>query len=1506
MQGPYYAYPDRTAVLNVTIYASSGETLYTSTLSVVAGSYYLVKPSGSAVDLSSQGLTITNRGQGIYTFTIPANALSGAVSDNETTLVIKPSGVLPTTCLIKVPDDVELTNARYAGPRGPGVYYSSTGVTTSVYGIDGTVDNPVTSWTAVSALTARMAFKRVYVMPGATLNPTGTVSAFEIVGLGAHQTAEVQFATIAAQTTTNTVLDNLKVAGRTLGAIDVHDCLIDDMEVSNATLRNCGLTSTTTALTVSAAGSAVLDKCYSTVAGSGRPKIELDAAAANGATLSMRHYSGGIELGEIGAGNAVTIEGNGSLLLGTTVNNASIQLRGWFSKTDNGTGNTIVEAKDIAADVWAYSNYGNTLAGVGLAVSNLNDISAADVWNYNSYGTTLGGISTTVGTINTAVGALNDISAADVWNYNSYGTTLSGIDTAVGALNDISAADVWAYNTYGTTLSGIDTAVGALNDISAADVWSYNSYGITLSGINATVGTINTAVGALNDISAADVWNYNSYGTTLSGIDTTVGTINTTVASINSTVATINSNTSSLNDISAADVWDYLVPATPTAGSYGEHVDDLAANVWEVAVPATPTAGSYGAYVDDILEDTGTTLSSAIATVDTVVDGIVVDVAAVQTDVTTIISNIASLNDIAASDVWAVTVSTPTAGTFGAYVDEIQTDVNDILVDTGTTLPNTLATITSDIAAVQGDVTQIIADIASLSIPTVASIVAGVWQESPTGYVTSGQMGYLLNSYLNHSIANIDADVAALNDIAAADVWAVVVGTPTAGTYGAYVDEVQTDVRDILVDTGTTLPSTLTTINSNVLTVDTVVDGIVLDVGAVQTDVTQIIADIAALAIPTVAQIADGVWQEPHAGYTTSGQMGYLMDSYLNHSILNVDQDIAALNNITAGDVWDYIIPATPVAGSYGEHVDSLGAGGGSAPTVAQIVAGVWQESPTGYTTSGQMGYLMNSYLDHSILNVDQDVAALNDIAASDVWNVLVTTPLANTYGRYVSDILGDTANIPADLTAITNDIAAVQGDVTQIISDIGGLVIPTVTQIVDGVWQEPHTKYTTAGQMGYLMDQNLDDSVADLAVDVANLNNIAAADVWSVLVGIPAGNTYGRYVSDILGDTGTTIPGTLSTISGDIAAVQGDVTQIISDIGGLAIPTVAQIADGVWQEPHAGYVTPGQMGYLMDQYLDDSVADLAVDVANLNNIAASDVWAVPVGTPTATTYGGYVADILGDTGTTIPNTLSGITTDIATVDTVVDGIVLDIAALQGDVTQIIADIGNLVIPTAAAIALRVWQEPHAGYVTAGQMGYLMDQYLDDSVADLAQDVANLVLITAADVWTYNGYGTTLAGIPSSIAALNDISVADIWGEPIGNYQGTGNGDFGEIISDNIDLPLTTLQQDVQAISCPAASVIALAVWQYSTSTFLSNAQPGTFGTWLADLNDFDAATDCVDLCQTSVDAVADQVWNEILAGHTISGSAGAILAALQGGGAPVDLSEIKALLVLILAGASD
>ena len=1081
---------------------------------------------------------------------------------------------------------------------------------------------------------------------------------------------------------------------------------------------------------------------------------------------------------------------------------------------------------------------------------------------------------------------MNDISAADVWTYNSYGATLSGISTTVGTIN---------------------TAVGALNDISAADVWTYNSYGTTLSGIDTTVGTINTAVGALNDISAADVWSFNSYGTTLSGIDTTVGTINTTVASINGIVATINSNTSSLNDISAADVWDYGIPATPTAGSYGEHVDNLAANVWEVAVPATPTAGSYGAYVDDILEDTGTTLSSAIATVDTVVDGIVVDVAAVQTDVTTIISNIASLNDIAASDVWAVTVTTPTVGTFGAYVDEIQTDVNDILVDTGTTLPNTLTAITSDIAAVQGDVTQIIADIASLSIPTVASIVAGVWQESPTGYVTSGQMGYLMNSYLNHSIANIDADVAALNDIAPADVWDVVVGTPTAGTYGAYVDEIQTDVNDILVDTGTTLPSTLTTINNNVLTVDTVVDGIVLDVRDVQTDTTQIIADIGALTIPTVAQIADGVWQEPHAGYTTSGQMGYLMDSYLNHSILNVDQDIAALNNITAGDVWDYIIPATPVAGSYGEHVDSLGAGGGNAPTVAQIVAGVWQESPAGYTTSGQMGYLMNSYLNHSILNVDQDIAALNDIAAGDVWSVLVGTPAGNTYGGYVSAILGDTANIPADLAAITNDIATVQGDVTQIIADIGSLVIPTVTQIVDGVWQEPHAGYTTAGQMGYLMDQYLDDSVADLAVEVANLNNIAAADVWSVLVSAPAGNTYGGYVSDILGDTATTIPGTLSTISGDIATVQGDVTQIISDINGLVIPTVAQIADGVWQEPHAGYVTPGQMGYLMDQYLDDSVADLAVDVANLNNIAASDVWAVPVGTPTATTYGGYVADILGDTGTTIPNTLSGITTDIATVDTVVDGIVLDIAAVQGDVTQIIADIGNLVIPTAAAIALRVWQEPHAGYVTAGQMGYLMDQYLDDSVADLAQDVANLTLITAADVWTYNGYGTTLAGIPSSIAALNNISVADIWSEPITNYQGTGNNDFGEIISDNLDLPLTTLQQDVLAISCPAASVIALAVWQYSTSTFLSNAQPGTFGTWLADLNDFDAATDCVDLCQTSVDAVADQVWNEILAGHTISGSAGAILAALQGGGgAPVDLSEIKALLVLILAGASD
>jgi len=80
----------------------------------------------------------------------------------------------------------------------------------------------------------------------------------------------------------------------------------------------------------------VFDQCYSLVAGSGTPIITATGAAG---TISIRHYSGGIELSTLSASHNVSVETDGQVVFTADCNvNASVSLRGNMSITDNTAG----------------------------------------------------------------------------------------------------------------------------------------------------------------------------------------------------------------------------------------------------------------------------------------------------------------------------------------------------------------------------------------------------------------------------------------------------------------------------------------------------------------------------------------------------------------------------------------------------------------------------------------------------------------------------------------------------------------------------------------------------------------------------------------------------------------------------------------------------------------------------------------------------------------------------------------------------------------------------------------------------------------------------------------------------------------------------------------------------------------------------------------------------------------------------------------------------------------
>jgi hypothetical protein len=86
-------------------------------------------------------------------------------------------------------------------------------------------------------------------------------------------------------------------------------------------------------------------------------------------------------------------------------------------------------------------------------------------------------------------------------------------------------------------------------------------------------------------------------------------------------------------------------------------------------------------------------------------------------------------------------------------IDTIDTNVDAVLLDTGTTLPAQITSIETSINTnVDAAETAILAAIAALVIPTLDSIVDGVWDEGLTDHETAGTFGMFARDVLSGTI----------------------------------------------------------------------------------------------------------------------------------------------------------------------------------------------------------------------------------------------------------------------------------------------------------------------------------------------------------------------------------------------------------------------------------------------------------------------------------------------------------------------------------------------------------------------------------------------------------------------------------------------------------------------------------------------------------------------------------------------------------------------------------
>lgn len=303
----------------------------------------------------------------------------------------------------------------------------------------------------------------------------------------------------------------------------------------------------------------------------------------------------------------------------------------------------------------------------------------------------------------------------------------------------------------------------------------------SVSAVGFVVGRFTLAkVSALRPTTAGRTLDVSAGGE--AGVDwANIGSPTTTVNLSGTTVKTATDVETDTADIQTR------LPAALVSGRIDSSVGAMAANVLTAtAINADAiTAAKLAADVTTELQS-GLATAAALATVDTVVDAILVDT---DTTIPATLATIASYIDTEVAAVKTVTDRLDTAmeidgavyrftvnalelapsgggggldaagvraaiGLASANLDTqlgaIDTVVDAVLVDTGTDIPATLATVAgyldTEIAAIKAKTDNLPASPAAVSdIPTAAAISDAVWDEAISGHLTGGTTGAALN-----------------------------------------------------------------------------------------------------------------------------------------------------------------------------------------------------------------------------------------------------------------------------------------------------------------------------------------------------------------------------------------------------------------------------------------------------------------------------------------------------------------------------------------------------------------------------------------------------------------------------------------------------------------------------------------------------------------------------------------------------------------------------------------
>jgi len=196
--------------------------------------------------------------------------------------------------------------------------------------INGTADNPVATWADALTLSGLIGIHRFRITGGTAITLTGNSDHYQIIG------AEYAL-DLNGQSIMEAYIEGATISGTSTGNnARFIDCKIGTCSLTQCGFGRCALQSTVTLLS---AGTYIWEGCFSSVAGTDTPRVDFGAAVGD-TNLNMRHYSGGIEVKNMGqSGNdRMSIEGDGQIIIASDCTGGLIAIRGNIRLTDNSGG----------------------------------------------------------------------------------------------------------------------------------------------------------------------------------------------------------------------------------------------------------------------------------------------------------------------------------------------------------------------------------------------------------------------------------------------------------------------------------------------------------------------------------------------------------------------------------------------------------------------------------------------------------------------------------------------------------------------------------------------------------------------------------------------------------------------------------------------------------------------------------------------------------------------------------------------------------------------------------------------------------------------------------------------------------------------------------------------------------------------------------------------------------------------------------------------------------------